>query len=178
MKRRYFLYAFLVLFLGCQDQNNTPSVDNFNLTIFTINDIHGQLENFAKVKYIVDKAKENSNVLFVSAGDIFSGNPVVDSHEDKGYPIIDLMNKVGVDVNVVGNHEYDYGEEHLKNRIEQAEFEFICANVNTSGSLVPQPEPYMTLTVGESKIVILGLVETNGSGQEIIPSTHPWRVQN
>ena len=178
MKRILAITILIWAGLGCQEKiNNSGSVAQ-NLTIFTLNDVHGQLENFAKIKHIVDAERAKGEVLLVVAGDIFSGNPVVDSHEEKGYPLIDVMNKVGVDVTVLGNHEYDYGEEHLRNRIAQAEFEFICANVNTEGSLVSQPDPFAKLTVGDLDIVLLGLVETNGSDNETVPSTHPWRVKN
>jgi 2',3'-cyclic-nucleotide 2'-phosphodiesterase (5'-nucleotidase family) len=140
--------------------------------------VHGRLTNFAKIKHIIDVEREEAEVLFLVAGDLFSGNPVVDSHDEKGYPLIDIMNRVGVDLTVIGNHEYDYGEESLKDRIDQADFDFICANVDTEGAKISQPEAFKKITVGDLDVVILGLVETNGSDAEIIPSTHPWRVNN
>ena len=179
MPRKNFLFIFCFwAIIACQPKPEVGQQSGGDLTIITMNDIHGQLKNFAKIKSIIDLEKENGPVLFLSAGDIFSGNPVVDSHPEKGYPIIDLMIKVGVVVTVIANHDFDYGEEHLKNRMAQAEFAFICANVNTGGSLVPQPPPYAKINVGGLEILVLGLVETNGSENEVIPSTHPWKVQN
>ena len=175
MKKINIIVLFLGLFIGCQEKNN-PLNSSTELTIFTVNDVHGQLTNFAKIKHIIDAERVNGEVLFLVAGDLFSGNPVVDSHEEKGYPLIDIMNRVGVDVTVIGNHEYDYGEEPLKNRIAQADFEFICANVETTGSQIPQPAPFAEISIDDLDIIILGLVETNGSDTETIPSTHPWRV--
>lgn len=175
---KILLYLLLVVAIGCRDKNNNLNFESQQLTIFTVNDVHGQLENFAKIKHIVDAEKANGNVLFLSGGDIFSGNPVVDSHEEKGYPIIDMMNRVGVDATVIGNHEYDYGESYLKDRIAQAEFDFICANVSTEGSSLPPPDPFVKITIGDVDVLLLGLVETNGSDNETIPSTHPWRVKN
>jgi 2',3'-cyclic-nucleotide 2'-phosphodiesterase (5'-nucleotidase family) len=146
------------------------------LTIFHVNDMHGQLDNFAKIKHIVDEARSNTNVLLVSGGDIFSGNPIVDQYNDKGYPIIDIMNQVGFDITVIGNHEFDYGQETLEKRMEQAEFPWVCANVITENSTLSQPNPYHTLTVDDIKITVLGLVETFGKPDGIIPATHPWKV--
>ncbi len=148
------------------------------LTIFHVNDMHGQLENFAKIKHIVDEARLETNVLLVSAGDIFSGNPIVDQYSEKGYPIIDIMNQTGFDISVIGNHEFDYGQDNLAARMEQADFEWVCANVDTQSSDLPQPDPYVTLDVGDVTITTLGLVETNGKPDDIIPATHPWRVLN
>lgn len=176
-----------VLFLSCNDEKEIqeePVEDQEeiqeakNLTIFFINDQHGQIDNFSKIKYLVDEEKTKTNVLLVCAGDIFSGNPIVDQYKEKGYPMIDVMNRVGFDICVLGNHEFDYGTEILKDRINQAEFEWVCANVDMLQSGVPQPNPYKTLQVGDLSITILGLVETNGKPNDIIPSTHPWRVSD
>jgi len=166
---------FSVMLWSCNDSvEPVPTEESFNLTIFHVNDQHGRLENFARIKHIVDQEKQNNNVLLVSAGDIFSGNPVVDNYPDKGYPIIDIMNQTGFDVTAIGNHEYDYGEATFKNRIEQATFEWVCANVDMSNSVIDQPPAFTTITVNDLKITFLGLVETNGS-PGTIPSSHPCK---
>lgn len=176
---RFLFSILLITFLVSCGKDDTVEVvqpGEHELTIFFTNDMHGQLDNFAKIKHIVDKEKELTDVLLVSGGDIFSGNPVVDQYEDKGYPIIDIMNRTGYDVSVIGNHEFDYGVETLNNRLSQADFEWVCANVNASSSVLEQPDPYITLSIGDLTLTILGLVETNGRPDDVIPSTHPWRV--
>lgn len=180
MKRFFQLLILFFVVVSCTQSNDSPTPVNTDekLTIFILNDIHGQIDNFAKVKHLVDQEKTKTNVLLTSAGDIFSGNPIVDNYPQKGYPIIDLMNRVGFDVSVIGNHEFDYGEVNLKARMEQANFSWICANVQTDTSVIPQPDPYTTITVNDLKITFLGLVETDGKENAIIPSTHPWRVEN
>ncbi len=92
--------------------------------------------------------------------------------------MIDLMNKVGFDISVIGNHEFDYGETILKDRFLQSQFEWVCANVNMNSTGIPPPFEYKTITKNNVKVTFLGLVETNGKEDDIIPSTHPWRVQN
>lgn len=117
------LVVFLLL-LGCSNENsgsdNNTNISGItkNLTIFFVNDQHGQLDNFSKIKHIVDLEKENTNVIVACSGDIFSGNPVVDNYSEKGFPMIDVMNRVGFDISVLGNHEYDYGESILTDRID------------------------------------------------------------
>ena len=168
-KQYIWLICFSIFVLACTKNDNSeldlPPSENEakELTIFHINDQHGRLENFAKIKHIIDKEKQQTNVLFVCAGDVFSGNPVVDNHDEKGFPMIDLMNMVGVDVSVIGNHEYDYGESILKDRIEQSQFIWICANVDMVDSVISQPEAYTTVSIDGLKISFLGLVETFGS---------------
>ncbi len=170
---------FIVLFLAfssCKNESPPLTDDAIELTIFSINDPHAQINNFSKIKYIIDEAEVLGNVIVVSAGDNFSGNPVVDYIEDKGYPIIDLMNRSGFDVSVLGNHEFDYGQEILSDRIEQAEFDFICANVDMTGSIVPQSDPYVTLTVDGLDVTFLGMVETSYTSGAYIPATHPLKI--
>lgn len=178
-----FPFLFIsILLSACSNDDNTVAPPNENdakeLTIFHINDQHGRLENFSKIKYIVDQEKLETNVMLVCSGDIFSGNPVVDNHEQKGFPMIDLMNKVGFDIAVIGNHEFDYGEAILKDRFQQSSFDWVCANVNMNSTGIPQPFEYKTITSNNVKVTFLGLVETNGKDNDVIPSTHPWRVQN
>lgn len=176
---KYFIIS--ILFFACsKNSENTPIPTNQSqeITIFHINDQHGQLDNFSKIKHIVDEEKKLSNVLLVCGGDIFSGNPVVDNHPQKGFPMIDVMNAVGFDVSVIGNHEFDYGELILNDRFSQSKFSWICANVNTSNSTISQPNAFKTITINGLNITFLGLVETSGKDNDIIPSTHPWRVQN
>lgn len=177
------LVATSILFLGLLSCNSDPGFvypeeTPSNLTIFFVNDQHGRINNFSKVKPIVDAAKAEGNALLVSAGDIFAGNPIVDQYAEQGFPMIDIMNRTGFDVGVLGNHEFDYGTEVLKDRMDQSQFSWILANVDASNSAVTQPAPYVTILVDELRITFLGLVETNGKEGDIIPSTHPLRVSD
>jgi 2',3'-cyclic-nucleotide 2'-phosphodiesterase (5'-nucleotidase family) len=178
--------AIIFLTLGCSNENSRETIDentgeileSKNLTIFFINDQHGQLDNFSKVKHIIDQEKLKTNVITACSGDIFSGNPVVDNYPEKGFPIIDIMNQVGFDISVLGNHEFDYGESILTDRINQANFDWVCANVNMGNSDIPQSSPYKTINIADLKVTFLGLIETNGSDNITILSTHPGRVRN
>lgn len=174
---RTILLILAVFVFGCSKEN-AKNESTKNLTLFFVNDIHGQIDNFSKVKHIVDAERLNTNVIIASSGDMFSGNPVVDNYDEKGSPMIDIMNQIGFDISVIGNHEFDYGVNALKNRIEQSDFPWICANVNVNNTGVPQPAAYSTLTVGDLKVTFLGLVETGGSNNSIIPSSHPWKVKD
>lgn len=176
-KIKLYLFFCLLIFstINCTKNNSDEPLDK-NLTIFFINDIHGQIDNFSKIKHIIDK--EDGNILFACTGDIFSGNPVVDNYTEKGFPIIDLMNKTGMNISVIGNHEFDYGEDVLKDRIIQADFDWVCANVDVSNTNIPEILDYKTIKVGNLAITFLGLLETNGKENGTIPSTHPLKVKN
>ena len=159
-----FLFSGALLFSGC-------SKPETRVIIFHTNDSHANLDNFPAMAFLVnEERKVSEHVLLVSAGDIFSGNAMVDYFDPPGYPKIDLMNRVGYNLNTIGNHEFDYGIEVLKERMNQADFPFILANLNTEGSDLPQPDPYSIMRAGNRTIAFLGLVQLNNRG---IPSAHP-----
>jgi len=176
------LVLFVIASLSCggdTGSNPTPNpseTEGEKLTIFFINDAHGQLTNFAKIKHIVDEEKEKNPTLLVSAGDLFSGSPYVDQYADKGFPMIDIMNQTGFDMAVIGNHEFDYGLETLQARIEQSDFDWVCANVDVKDTGLQQPAAFKTLTVDGLKVTFLGLVETFGREGRVVPATHPWKI--
>jgi 2',3'-cyclic-nucleotide 2'-phosphodiesterase (5'-nucleotidase family) len=94
--------------------------------------------------------------------------------------MIELMNKVGYDYATFGNHEFDYGQEALAQRINDAVFPFLGANIHVDEKLakIAQPEPYTIVKVDGIKIAILGLVEASKKRNgEWLPSTHPDRLK-
>lgn len=172
----FITIIFSSLFVSCE--NIRKRSYEIELTIFFINDHHSQINNFSKIKYIVDEAKENKNIIIASSGDMFSGNPLVDFYSEKGYPVIDLMNRTGFDLATLGNHEFDYGQEVLQDRINQAKFEIISSNMISESPMLEQPEPDVTISTGDLEITFVGVVETRGKPGAVIPSTHPGKLEN
>lgn len=174
----FFILISLAPIFSCQKKENSNPTEQQknNLTIFFVNDVHAQINNFAKLKHLIDKEKLKNTVIVASSGDMFSGNPVVDFHTQKGFPIIDVMNQTGFNVSAIGNHEYDYGQEILAQRISESDFSWLCANVNTTSTNLPQPPAYTSIVADNIKVTFLGLVETGGSESAIIPSTHPLKL--
>jgi 5'-nucleotidase / UDP-sugar diphosphatase len=178
MKSPFKILIILLLFSFSCSKDNLNNAEAKNATIFFFNDAHGQLDNFSKIKKIVDDERKNTNVIVACSGDVFSGNPAVDNSTDKGYPMIDMMNKIGVDVAELGNHEFDYGVSVLKERIEQSQFKWICANIDMEDTGIPEPPQYYTVDINGMKVTFLGLLETTGKPGATIPSTHPWKVED
>jgi len=179
MKTKLISFLFITTFLfSCSKENDSPEENRSkSFTIFFVNDVHARIDNFAKVKHIVDAERNKTSVILASSGDLFTGNPVVDNYADKGYPIIEIMNQVEFDIAVIGNHEYDYGIETLNERIKQSNFRWVCANVETGSSSLQKIPAFYTFSIDDLKVTFLGLVETSGSKESIIPSTHPEKVK-
>ncbi|MFO7756447.1 MAG: 5'-nucleotidase C-terminal domain-containing protein [Bacteroidales bacterium] len=181
MKVNIRFISIIVLFLSIitTSCNNKSGQDKeTELSIFFISDSHSQIDNFSRIKSVIDRAGDETNIILVSSGDIFSGNPLVDFYSEKGYPVIDLMNRVGFDLATLGNHEFDYGQEVLQERMEQAEFEFICANMISSSPLLEQTPAHVVLNEGDLKLIFTGVIETKGKPGAVIPSTHPGKLDN
>ena len=92
------------------------------LTLLHSNDMHGDFlaENVYERPvggisllsgYVNKVRKEEKNVLYAIAGDMFRGS-IIDS-EFLGISTIQIMNMLGPDVVTPGNHEVDYGVAHL-----------------------------------------------------------------
>lgn len=178
MKAIKAIFIVILFFIWSCDKEKTETSKTNQLTIFFVNDVHGQIDNFSKIKQIVDAERGTKNVLLVSSGDMFSGNPVVDNYNEKGFPIIDLMNDCEFDISVLGNHEFDYGPKILQQRIEQSKFPWICVNIEVKNSGVQPLAAFHTLLTGDLRITFLGLLETAGSKNTVIPSSHPLKVKD
>ncbi len=162
------------MFSGFSYSQKQAEKNSTEIIILHTNDMHAKIDNMGKLAYLSDSLRKYHPFVFlVSAGDNFTGNPVVDMVADKGYPMIDLMNQCGFDLSALGNHEFDMGQEFLEKRIEQASFPFICCNINTTGTILHQFQPYVILKAGDDiNIAFLGIIQLGENG---LPDSHPSR---
>ncbi|MCK9203655.1 MAG: bifunctional metallophosphatase/5'-nucleotidase [Bacteroidales bacterium] len=175
---KYFsgmLTAMMLFFATIGFSQDPEKVEPVEVIILHTNDMHAKIDNFPKLAYLADSLRKiHPYVFLVSAGDNFTGNPVVDMIPDKGYPMIDLMNHCGFDVSCFGNHEFDLGQDFLNKRIGQANFPFICCNLDASGAILKQPKPYVVLNAGpDITLAFLGLIQLDANG---LPSSHPSKM--
>ncbi len=150
--------------------------DTVKIVVLSVNDQHAKIDNYGQFKALVDKIRdENKYVLLFAAGDNFTGNPIVDMHDDRGFPIIDLMNDLDFNATAVGNHEFDYGQEKLAKRIQQADFPFLSANIkDNSGRLELKPYEIIQLDNG-IKVGVISAIQLGTGG---IPDSHPSNLRD
>ncbi len=177
MNKRVSLILAVTAFL-CTSTGVAQKSDKAGPTeviILHVNDMHAKIDNLPKLAYLADSLRKEHPYLFlVSAGDNFTGNPVVDMVPEKGFPMIDLMNHCGFDVSCLGNHEFDLGQDFLNKRVEEAKFPFICCNLDASGAIFHQPKPYIVLNAGpEITLALLGIIQLDANG---LPSSHPSKM--
>ncbi len=105
------------------------------------------------------ESESRDGVMIMTAGDSFGGAtpPISNAFGDKVTP--PLMNMMGFDVDTVGNHSFDRGEDYYRHElIPLADFPILSANVvdGTSGKTPPEWSPSKTFRFGDVKIGIVG----------------------
>lgn len=180
--------------LGCAHAATTT------IKIVAFNDFHGQLESPGSFRqtpssasstnipvggvdwlagYVAELKSQNPSTVVVSAGDIIGATPLVSAlfHDE---PTIETMNRLGLEFNAVGNHEFDEGKNELKRMqnggchptdpnscqgasvgtpvpFEGADFKFLAANVvetATGKTLFPQ---YAIKSIGGVRVGFIGM---------------------
>jgi 2',3'-cyclic-nucleotide 2'-phosphodiesterase (5'-nucleotidase family) len=134
------------------------TLEEVEIVILSFNDTHGDFENLPELSAFVKEIKAtHKNVIVADAGDRFTGNPYNDFYEKKQFPAVDLLNHIGVDVAVIGNHEFDYGVELLNERMKDFNGVEISANIKLKGSGLIGIKPYHIIKKEGIKIAFLGL---------------------
>lgn len=167
--------------------------------LVAFNDFHGQLESPGSLRvnaasttptlptggvdwmagYVAHLKAQNPRTLVVSAGDIIGASPLVSAlfHDE---PTIEAMNRLGLDFNAVGNHEFDEGKDELLRMqnggchptdansckgaqvgtpvpFEGAKFKFLAANVEETASGKTLFAPYAIKQWGNLRVALIGM---------------------
>ena len=92
------------------------------------------------------RAANPGRTVLVESGDLLQGNPMdfVYRRLEPGeeHPLVRAMNLVGYDAAAIGNHEFNYGIEHLERSAAGASFPFISANIFRAGTAEHAYRPY------------------------------------
>lgn len=95
--------------------------------IIYTNDVHCAIDDYGILSAYVKSSKlKNKNVFTIDGGDYLQGN--FNGKVDDGKSITDIMNTVGYDYVVPGNHDYDYGMKTFLNNAANSKFEFLSCN--------------------------------------------------
>jgi 5'-nucleotidase len=152
---------------GNDDGQGAENSSEVDLQILAINDFHGNIAtssgsfggtgraDYLAANIAAAEAAAPGDSIFVSAGDLIGASPLISAlfHDE---PTIEAMNLIGLDINAVGNHEFDEGKDELLRMANGgthpvdgdldgtpflgAEFEFLAANVTddaTGDTILP-----------------------------------------
>ncbi|WP_027461339.1 bifunctional metallophosphatase/5'-nucleotidase [Deinococcus murrayi] len=201
MKRNLILVGAALTLSACTTapQPSQPvSADPVNVTVVGVNDFHGNLlptsftipdpNDRTKTQRIQaggieaiggilgEIRKTNPNTVFVGVGDMTGASPLI-SGLLRDEPTIKALTELGMKVNVLGNHEFDYGLAELQrfqkggcasndpsrackfeNAFAGAGFTYIAANVvdeKTGARVFPA---YKLVKVGGANVAFVGAV--------------------
>ena len=167
MKIKDLIAGFLVIvslfFVACNEENiggnTTPDLPAKPIVILYENDVHCAVEGYP---LLVSKRKECQSVTdyvaTVSCGDFASGGVV--GAISKGEQIARIMNYVGYDAVVLGNHELDYGMPQMFNITDSLNAPVLCANLkNVQTNEFPYPA-YHIVKYGDVDIAYIGFTTT------------------
>lgn len=95
-----------------------------------------------------------SQVTLVDAGDAIQGE-AIGTLSSGAYPV-EMMNRVGYDFAVPGNHEFDYGMDAFLSLTKKAEYQYLCCNLlDKTGT--PVFRPYEIVDYGETQVAYVGV---------------------
>ena len=144
------------LFVGFNGTGAFAEGEDQDILILFTSDVHCGIDQgwgYAGLYAVKENLSKDYNVLLVDDGDAIQGEPI--GTMTKGEAIIDIMNVMGYDVAIPGNHEFDYGMDRFLELTEKAEFPYISCNFNKEGELVF--EPWLMKEIGGVKIAFVGV---------------------
>lgn len=159
--RILFLSILPLLIMSCSRENNrgssslsstsNPSSENIDVSFVALNDLHGVVDprnnkevGITKVAtYLKDKKAQGS--LLLNSGDMYQGTFV--AGYDYGETISKVMKDIDFDSYTLGNHEFDWGIDLIKQNEVTLGKKFLGANIYT------YPEKKKATDLGESYII-------------------------
>src|ERR1044071_5481994 len=150
--RRRVLWSLCVVLLSVSGANaQKSSSPTTTITLLQLTDVyeispvdnnkHGGL---ARVATLIKQERSRSpHSLFMLAGDFIS--PSLASGEFKGKQMIDTLNAAGLDIASLGNHEFDFTIDVLRQRMSESRFAYTAANVfdKQTGKPFGTAQPYI-----------------------------------
>ena len=133
------------------------------------NDVHGALAGYAYMPALKAQFEAaGAEVYMVDAGDFSQGTVYVSS--SLGASAVTMMNAAGYDIVTLGNHEFDFGYQQLKQNLSSAKFSVICANVylDETGETIYEPTK-MIETKSGLKLGFFGM-ETPETATKVNPA--------
>ena len=169
MKKLCFLLVLLLILTGCGQKqatvNTTVESKMVTFDIYAINVLHGKFADSSTqpgvdelTTYLKNARETDDNVILLSSGDMWQGSS--ESNLTRGRIITEWMNELDFVSMTLGNHEFDWGEETIRENAALAEFPFLALNVfsRDTGKLADYCTPSVLLECGGVQVGVIGAV--------------------
>lgn len=151
----------------------SPQTAGKRLRVLATNDFHGRLEPMTpswaegrpvggaaalSTYFRLEREGFGGPTLLLDGGDVMQGTPL--SNLTQGRSTVDYYNHVGYGAAALGNHEFDWGRDVLRARIDHASFPWLAANILVSGADTTPAwvRDTATVTVGDVRVGVIGLI--------------------
>lgn len=171
LKSKSVLVLSVVLCIGClkwcygEERKNVFVADKPDSPIVVLfdNDVHCAVEGYLKMSALKLKSLASTEfVTVVSAGDFAQGSLV--GTISNGEYVADIMNSIGYDVVVMGNHEFDYGMAQMYKLMGMMQGKVVSANFRSlKDGKYPFP-PYKMIQYGDVDVAYIGFTTTATMG--------------
>jgi 2',3'-cyclic-nucleotide 2'-phosphodiesterase (5'-nucleotidase family) len=138
------------------------------VTFLQINDVYSTVPidgagGLARVATLKKRLKDQGRTPFmVLAGDFLS--PSIASSVFKGAQMVAALNAAGLDLATLGNHELDFGDDELIERMKEANWQWVVSNVVDRRTHKPigGAAPYVIKKFGNLNVGFIGLCLVTG----------------
>lgn len=167
MKKR-MISAFMCLLLmfcmsACVEIKVNDQQPGGEVVVLYTNDVHSGIDDgigyAGLAAYKASMSEQYPYVVLADCGDFSQG--AYEGAISKGEYPVDLMNAVGYDFAIFGNHEFDFGLEQLKKNVQRSEAQFLnCTAVYTGSGedwFSEETKPYEIRSYGRMKVAFIGI---------------------
>ena len=113
---------------------------------------------FETLSALKDQLSKKNVVFTVDAGDYLQGAAY--GLFSKGGSSVEVMNLIGYDLVIPGNHDFDFGSETMMERMSQLNCPVICANLVNKYTEEPVFDEYLIIEKGGFRVGFFGLLTT------------------
>lgn len=132
------------------------------IDIFSINDLHGKFCDTSSQPGVDELGtlfnSTGNETILLSSGDMWQG--AAESNLTGGIILTEWMNALGFVSMTLGNHEFDWGEDAIRNNLAVADFPFLAINVynRQTNKLADYCTPSVFLDLGDVEVGIIGAI--------------------
>ena len=156
--------------------NGSDLMKKCELVVLQTSDIHGNIlpinygnnkqtnSGLAKLATVFKNILKTSNcTILIDNGDVIQGTPFMyhfaKHMNELSNPVVSVMNDLGYDGAVIGNHEFNFGQSLLNNAIRESNFPWLSANIVKKQTKEPAfGKPYFIKTFPNGlRIAVLGV---------------------
>ena len=168
MKKLCFLLALVLVLAGCSSQPTTQEPTQttgksgwVSFDLYAVNDLHGKIldtDTQPGVDELTTYLRQTENTILLATGDMWQGSS--ESNLTRGQLVTEWMNELDFAAMALGGHEFDWGEDCIRENGEMAEFPFLAINIydRSTDSQADYCQSSVIVEVEDAKIGIIGAI--------------------